>query len=175
MRLFLYIVLYILIKDSLLMAQIDPAIFSLPVSLTVSKPLIINKKAGTLDFGVIFSTTNTQTLTKSPETGVLFEVKGIVRERIIVNYSNNIVLDNSEYVALNGGNISNITFRSNVQHTSSNSSYVNPKKLRDGGRIRLGNDNGIGKLYIWVGGDLEIQASQPIGDYKGSFNITVAY
>ncbi|MCW8849806.1 MAG: DUF4402 domain-containing protein, partial [Melioribacteraceae bacterium] len=63
----------------------------------------------------------------------------------------------------------------NVRHTGRRSTYTSSSILRDGRRIRLRNDNGTGKLFIWVGGDLEVKPNQKAGDYEGTFNITVAY
>jgi len=84
-------------------------------------------------------------------------------------------LDNSDWILTNGGQLDDLSFASNVRHTRANSTYTNSRNLRNGRRIRLRNDSGVGKLFIWVGGDLEINPDQQPGEYEGVFNITVAY
>lgn len=148
---------------------------SIPISLSISNGPIIKEVSGNLDFGDVYSLTSIQTLTRDPEFGVLFEVNGKARSRVSVNYSSTVPLDNSNWVSVNSGATGSIVFTPNVMHTSRNPTYTNPRNLRNGRRIRLRNVNGIGKLFIWVGGDMEIKANQEIGDYEGIFNITVAY
>lgn len=149
--------------------------FTIPVLISVSNSLIINKVSGDMDFGEVLSTTGSQILTKSPEDGVLFEVTGISRAEISIDYSTNIVLDNSDWITNYGGENGDLTFIPNVRHTRKNPTYTNSRNLRDGRIIKLKNDSGIGKLFIWLGGELTVNPNQEAGDYKGTFNITVAY
>jgi spore coat protein U-like protein len=170
------IVLYLLFLQTFIYSQGSNSTINIPISISISSSLSINKVSGDLDFGEVLSTATTQTLTKDPEFGVLFEVNGIARERITVDYSNSVVLDNHNWVSFNGSGVEDdLLFTPNVRHTGRRSTYVNSNNLRDGRRIRLRNDNGTGKLFIWVGGDLEVKPNQKAGDYEGTFNITVAY
>ena len=170
------IVLYLLFLQSLVYSQIGSTTFDIPISISITSSLSISRISGDLDFGEVLSTASTQTLSRDPEFGVLFEVRGLFRERITVDYSNNVVLDNHNWVSFNGSGIEDdLTFTPNVRHTGRRSTYLNPRNLSDGRRIRLRNDNGVGKLFIWVGGDLEVNPNQNAGEYEGTFNITVAY
>jgi len=167
-------VLYMLIQISVLFAQSE-FLLQNTISVSLKKGLMITKVGGNLDYGDVLSTSSSQILTRDPEFGVNFEVNGITRQRISVDYSDNVVLDNSEWLSTNGGNLDDIEFIPNVRHTRGNSTYTGDRNLRDGRTIRLRNVGGIGKLFFWVGGDLEINSNQEIGEYKGTFTITVAY
>lgn len=170
------IVLFFLFVPSFIYSQIGSTTFDIPISISITSSLSISRISGDLDFGEVLSTASTQTLSRDPEFGVLFEVRGLFRERITVDYSNNVVLDNHNWVSFNGSGIEDdLTFTPNVRHTGRRSTYLNPRNLSDGRRIRLRNDNGVGKLFIWVGGDLEVNPNQNAGEYEGTFNITVAY
>lgn len=170
------IVLYLLLLQSFVYTQVGIASVNIPVSVSITNSLSINRVSGDLDFGEVLSTASSQTLTRDPELGVLFEVNGISRERITVDYSNNVVLDNHNWVSFNGSGIEDdLLFTPNVRHTGRRSTYTSSRNLRDGRRIRLRNNNGTGKLFIWVGGELEINPNQNAGEYEGTFNITVAY
>ncbi len=152
-------VLYLLFLQSLVYSQVGTSTIDIPISISVTSSLSISRVSGDLDFGEVLSTSSTQTLTRDPEFGVLFEVNGIARERITVDYSNSVVLDNLNWVSSNGSGVEDdLLFTPNVRHTGRRSTYTFPIDLRDGRRIRLRNDNGTGKLFIWVGGDLEVKA-----------------
>lgn len=170
------IVLYLLFLQSFVFSQVGSSTVNIPISISIVSSISISRVSGDLDFGEVLSTASTQTLTRDPELGVLFEVNGISSEKIIVDYSNSVVLDNHNWVSFIGsGEEDDLLFTPNIEHTGVNSSYTNPNKLKDGKKIKLINDNGIGKLFIWVGGDLEVNPNQKAGDYEGTFNITVAY
>lgn len=170
-----YIIIYLLFFQSLIFSQLGSTSFDVPISISVNSGLIIKNIAGDLDFGEVLSMNSTQSLSRDPEYGAKFEVNGIPRERISVDYSNSVVLDNSSWLASNSGNLDQISFIPNVRHTRRNENYINSRNLRNGRTIRLRNVNEVGKLYIWVGGDLEINPNQEIGEYVGTFNISVAY
>ena len=168
--------LLILFFHTLVYAQIFSTSLDFPISMNVQNSLTISKVKGELDFGEVLSTPISQSLTIDPEFGVLFEVIGISRERIMVDYTANVILNNYNWVSLNPlSEPDDLTFTPDVRQTGARSTYINSTNLRNGKRIRLSNDNGIGKLYIWVGGDLVINPNQKAGEYEGSFNITVTY
>jgi uncharacterized protein DUF4402 len=116
-----------------------------------------------------------QTLTKSPEIGVLFEVNGITDDRVTVNYSTSVALNNSAWISNTGGISGDLIFTPDVKHTGENSNYVKPKNVRNGKKIILKNGSEVNKLFLWIGGSVEIQVDQPSGEYQGTFNLTVAY
>lgn len=161
--------------QSMIFSQGNSSQSSINVSVSIVSGLAINTLKNNIDFGSVIQSNSDQYLSESPEFGAKFEVLGETRKRVIINYSSNVVLSNSNWVTSFGGNTSTIEFTSSVQHTRRNQNYVNPRNLRNGRTIRLRNSNGVGKLYIWVGGDIHVLPNQEIGDYEGTFNITVAY
>ncbi len=174
LKVFRIVVLLFLMTNICLVAQ-SRSEANTNIKIDLRSGLVINQVNGNLDFGEVISTSSSRTLTINPEFGVLFEVNGEARRRITVNYSSNVLLDNSSWLNSNNGNSDDITFTSNVRHTRGRNTYRFSRRLRNGRTIRLRRVDGIGKLFIWVGGKLEVKANQEVGDYEGTFNITVAY
>lgn len=168
----LYTVLFLLIFQIALVCQTS---VNIPITVSVSAGPVMNKIRGDLDFGDVLSTSTLQTLNKTPDNGVLFEVNGTPRSRVAVNYSTTVSMNNNNWVIANGGEFGNLSFVPEVMQTGASSTYTNPRNVKEGRRIRIRNDNGIGRLFLWIGGEIEVQPDQPNGDYEGIFNITVAY
>jgi len=131
----------------------------------------------TLNYGDILATGSTQTRSISNANGQKFLATGTPGYYVHINYTPTVTLSNALWVAQYGGTTGTITFSSNPapQHTLGNSNYVNPVTITNGGSYLLTNSNGIGVIYIWVGGQISIIPNQPAGDYIGSFSITVSY
>ncbi len=168
------IVLLILISTIELFAQSSFTVNS-QISISLSNGLSINKVGGDLDYGDIIYTGNRQTLTRTPDLGVEFEVTGYRRNLVSVTFPNNIDLDNNDWVSNNGGTNGTIRFTPTVRHTFGNINYVGSRVVRSGRTYRLSNDSPSGKLYLWLGGRLVVNRNQPYGDYQGTFTITVEY
>lgn len=164
-------VLYILTNFTLLWGQTNSSLQN-EIAIQLTKGLSIKAVNGNLDFGSVLSIGSEQTLSKNPQYGVKFEVTGISRTKVSIEYSSNVVLSNFDYFQQNGGSQGNLSFTADVVETSGYSTYVSPKNIKSGRKIRLSSE---GKLYLWVGGEISISENQPIGDYEGTFTITIAY
>ncbi len=145
------------------------------IKLLVTKGLSLKKIGGNIDFGDVIATNSKQWRTIKPNNGARFVVTGYANRKVTINYTRNVTLNNNKWVNDFGGSKSNMRFISHVRRTGKNSSYTNPRRVRNGRRYKLENSNGIGKLYLWVGGRIKIKANQPEGKYIGIFSITVAY
>ncbi|MBK8947015.1 MAG: DUF4402 domain-containing protein [Ignavibacteriae bacterium] len=167
-------VLLIMISSCKLFAQSN---FNATVDINISlnNGLALNKIKGDLDFGEIIYTGNNLTLSKIPESGIEYEVTGFRRRYVTVSYSRNVYLNNYNWVNINGGTNGTIRFRTVARHTNGNINYIGATNLGNDSRVRLSNTNPLGKLYIWIGGNLTINSNQPYGDYNGTFSLTVEY
>jgi hypothetical protein len=147
-------------------------------SLTVLRGVSISLTgSNSLAFGDIYAQPNSQTRTITNQLGQQFLVQGNPGTNVIINYSSSSTLNNALWVLQNGGTQGTISYTANplpVQ-TLANSTYTNPVTVNNGSSVVLTNSGGIGKLYIWVGGQITINANQPVGDYIGYFNINVSY
>jgi len=143
-------------------------------SVNMIKPLAITAIGGEIDFSEIILTGTPRNIVLSPQNGKIFKVEGHPNRNIIITFSSQ-PLTNSQWVSNFGGTIGTINFSPSVVHTGANSSYSNPISITSGSSITLPNSQGIGNLYIWVGGSISIAANQPHGDYIGTFNLTVSY
>ncbi len=145
------------------------------IKISLTTGLVVNKISGDLDFGEVIVSNQRQRQTISPGDGVLFEVTGEKRKGVTVTYSTFVTLTNKDWVNIYGGDSGTLYFVPNVKRTGKNPTYTNPRNVRNGRRYRLRNDGNFGRLYIWVGGKIRVNANQPVGDYIGQFSITVAY
>lgn len=168
------IVLLILISTIELFAQSN-ANSSSTVSVKLRNGLAINKIGGDLDFGDIIYTGNAITLNRTSDLGIEFEVTGDRNRLVSISYPFIINLDNNDWVSMNGGTRGTLRFLSLVRQTGGNKNYVGSNFVFSGASIRLSNDIPYGKLYLWVGGYLIINANSPYGDYVGTYTITVEY
>jgi len=136
-----------------------------PVSINIQQGLSMSKVAGDLDFGDYISTGSDGTVTRTPADGVNFEVLGNPGA-ITVTFADAI---------LNDGGANNLTFVPNVESTAGSDTYLGATSVATGGSVDLVDDAGEGKLYLWVGGDIDVLAATPIGAYTGTFTLSVAY
>ncbi len=170
----IFIILVFLIGFSSSIFAQSSASLDEPVLIQILKGLSMSKVGGDLDFGEYVLTSSNATATKTPDAGVNFEVTGFPGRAVTVTYAN-VLLSNSAWVSANGGTNDNLTFVPNVESTLGNSTYSGASSVVSGGTVNLTNDGGIGKLYLWVGGAIDIDASTEQGDYTGTFTLTVAY
>jgi hypothetical protein len=145
------------------------------INFTVVNGLSLKQIGGNIDFGEVIATDSKQWKTIKANNGARFVVTGFANRKVTINYTRRVTLNNSEWINKYGGNNGTMRFISHVRRTGNKSTYTNPKRVRSGRRYRLENSNGIGKLYLWVGGRIRINANQPQGEYVGTFTITVAY
>ncbi len=145
------------------------------IHLSIVKGLSLKKLGGNIDFGEALSTNRKHWKIISPKNGARFVVTGIANRKITINYTRIVTLNNYAWVSSVGGERGKMKFISHVRRTGKNSTYTNSKRVRNGRRYKLQNSNGIGKLYLWVGGRIKINANQPAGKYVGTFTLSVAY
>ena len=145
------------------------------INISLVNGLSLKKIGGDIDFGDVIATDSRQWKTKKPNNGARFVVTGFPNRNVTIYYSRKVTLNNTQWVSDFGGNNGTMKFIAHVRRTGNKSTYTNPRRVRSGRRYKLENSNGIGKLYLWVGGRIKIAANQPQGKYVGTFTITVAY
>jgi len=147
---------------------------SAQVKVVLVKPLSISLYGGDLDFGEFVLTGSNETLTKAAQNGAIFEVTGHPNRYVTVTFGN-VTIDNSAWVAANGGDVGTMTFVPDVKQTGKNSSYANPIDVTSGSSHQLQVQTGLGKLFLWVGGSIGVASNQPQGEYVGTFTVSVEY
>lgn len=147
---------------------------SATVTANLKKGLSISNFSGDLAFGEIILTGSAQTPTVTPGSGVRFDVAGHPAKNITITFAG-INLTNNAWVIANGGTNATLAFTPTIHHTGNSSTYTTGTVVTSGNTVALVNTTGDGKLYLWLGGSLAVGASQPHGDYTGSFTMNVAY
>jgi len=145
-----------------------------PVLIQIKKGLSISKLGGDLNFGEYVLSANNETINKSNEEGINFEVTGHPGRAVTINFAD-VTLSNNAWVSANSGTAGNLTFLPEVESTGANNAYSGASTVTTGGSVNLVNDAGLGKLYLWVGGNIEVTNSTNQGDYVGTFTLSVAY
>ena len=163
---------FIIICHSILSAQQ----VSVPGTARVNmiKPLSITAINNSINFGEIFLTGSAFIYNLHPSQGAVFRIEGHPNRNVIISFSST-SLSNAQWVSQYGGTVGSLNYTPYVVHTGASSVYDLPQVVTNGGSYQLQNVNQNGILYVWVGGTINIQANQPIGDYTGTFNITVTY
>lgn len=139
--------------------------------------------ANHLDFGEINVTTSSQNFSITNQNGQKFEATGSPNYVIYADWPQTVTLNNYAYVISNGGTNGTIDFAPNdiIQHTGDNSNWSNPYDVSRNTYnwfnlyFRDSDNDGVGKIYFWLGGDLTVPANQPTGDYIGTLTFTVSY
>lgn len=130
-------------------------------------PLSIEEGNGNLDFGDIIISDSPRKEVLTPLNGKEFIVKGEANRSVTVNFDN-VELNNFEWISLTGGQSGSLEFVPDVR--------VNNSQMVNSGEEIILNKNGlIGELKLNVGGSIDIKSSQPTGEYKGLFIISVSY
>ncbi len=127
-----------------------------------------------LDFGEIVATGSADSKSILPRNGANFKVTGHPGKSVKVNFSD-VTLKNNSWVSTNGGTNDQMTFATSVEHTGGSSTYSTGAVVTSGNSYGLVNSAGTGYLYLWVGGQLDISATQANGDYTGTLTMTVIY
>jgi Domain of unknown function (DUF4402) len=130
-------------------------------------PLSIEAGKGNLDFGDIIVGSSSFKEKIKPRSGKEFIVKGQANRNISVVF-NNVLLNNHLWVSNNNGQSGTLPFTPKVI-------LQNSKKVKSGDNIILEPNGLIGEIKFNVGGSIDIQANQPLGDYEGLFVISVSY
>ncbi len=136
-------------------------------SVNLIVPLSIKSSIGDLDFGEIILTGLPIVETILPRNGKKFVITGQLG-RIVTIIFNDVVLDNSQSSLNLNGTFGELFF----QPTIITSDRV---AISNGRSIFLKPDGLIGKIELLVGGSINIDEDQPIGDYEGLFTLSVAY
>lgn len=157
---------------------------TLGVYARVLRIMTVNKVgANSLNFGAINVTTSNQNFSISNQNGQKFEASGSPNYIIYADWPTSVTLDNNAWVIANGGTYGTMTFTPNntIQHTGDNSNWSNPYDVSRNTYnwfnlyFRDSDNDGVGKVYFWLGGDLTVPANQPTGDYIGTLTFTVSY
>ena len=143
------------------------------VTASLAKGLSITNN-GDLAFGEIILTGSAQTPTILPGAGVRFDVIGHPAKNVTITFAG-INLTNNAWVLLNGGTNATLAFTPTVHQTGNSITYSSGTVVTSGDVTPLVNTSGDGLLYLWLGGSLAVGATQPQGDYTGSFTMNVAY
>jgi hypothetical protein len=157
---------------SIISAQ--PVSISGTASVNMIKPLSITAINSSINFGEIILTGSAFIYNLNPSQGAVFRIEGHPNRNVIISFSST-SLSNAQWVSQYGGTVGSLNYTPYVVHTGASSVYDLPQVVTNGGSYQLQNVNQNGILYVWVGGTINIQANQPIGDYTGTFNITVTY
>lgn len=169
----LSVVFLVLALSTSLFAQ-SSASATAEVTAQLKRGLAITNLDGNLNFGEIILDGSPQTPTIGAGAGVRFEVTGHPNKDVTITFAG-VTLDNNAWVIANGGTNGTLTFTPDVEETGSSSTYSSPTTVISGDVVPLVNVTGTGTLYLWLGGSLAIAASQPYGDYTGTFTMNVAY
>jgi hypothetical protein len=165
----------LLITFSAANAQNRSAAYS-EIKVSLVRGLTMQAATNTLDFGEIFVKPVSQQNFINQENGLKYLATGHPNRNATVTYDNSVTLTNSSWVASNGGQQGSILFTTaTAQQTGNSPEYQNPSNLTSGSTATMVNDGGTGKLYMWLGGKLDVPADQPHGVYSGTFNISIAY
>ncbi|MBN1299844.1 MAG: DUF4402 domain-containing protein [Melioribacteraceae bacterium] len=144
---------------------------SIPISLKLTKGLNLSTIKGDLDFGEIISNQSLNAVAKDPQNGVLLQIAGHPGREVIVEFDQTL-LSNSSWVERNGGTLNQIHFSPSVE-TGNTENYNETAIVSAGQSVKL--ENGSGKKYLWVGGELQLNSGTPQGDYSGNFTLTINY
>ncbi len=143
---------------------------NIPINVSLLKGIQVSTLSGDLDFGEIVKSGVSSKLTKKPGEGVLIEVNGHPGKSVIVEYTNPL-LANFDAVGINEPVIN----FNPVLTSSPDQNYIETSLLKSSSSMTLADNNGYGKQYIWVGGELEIDKDAPHGNYQGTLTLTISY
>ena len=130
-------------------------------------PISLKAGMGDLDFGEIILTGVPIVKSIKPKAGKEFIIQG-QKGRSVTVYYNKVPLDNYEWASKFNSKFGRLEFYPNVI-------LENNRRLKSGDNINLKTVGSLGEARIYVGGEIKINATQPIGDYRGLFIVSVAY
>ncbi|GBD90364.1 hypothetical protein BMS3Abin04_01081 [bacterium BMS3Abin04] len=169
-RTFWLAISFIFILYGLASAQ-SSANTSAGIRIKLIKSLNINAEQGNLDFGEIILPAQNKMLLKTPDKGLQLTVKGQPDKLVMFTFRK------TRLNLLRENNRSNdaLQFQPLVVRTNNNTKFLNPTPIINGQSYKLQNQKGEGRIYIWVGGKLELTENQSPGDYEGTFTLSVVY
>ena len=170
----LFVSLMSLFLTSSLFAQASASANS-TVTASLIKGLSITS-GGNIVFGDIQLTGGvlTPTITPGSASGVRFDVVGHPNRDVDVTFST-LALSNAVWAGGMGVAASTVDFVPDVDHTSDDPTYSGAVGVTTGDNIQADNTAGVGYLYLWLGGYLDITGATEPGDYTGTFTLSVAY
>ena len=119
--------------------------------------------AGALDFGVV-GEGSTATIDPNAGASIEFQATGEPGQLVTVTFAN---------ATLSDAGVNTLTFVPNLVGDASAANKAVATAITSGGTVTL--DATTGDHFLWVGGDINVPASQPTGTYSGTFTLTVAY
>jgi hypothetical protein len=131
------------------------------------QPLSITSTGGALNFGDIILTGSITNYQITPALGQQFRITGNPGRSVSITF-NQISLSNSVWVSLNGGTVGSLTFTPTVVNSLNN-------PITSGNFYALVTSGAVAILDIMVGGSITVNSTQPHGDYKGIFTVSVSY
>lgn len=137
------------------------------VQASLIRGISVSSENNVLNFGEIVLANSQQTINKSPQEGLRFQIISHPDKPVLIDF-NDIQLSND-------GNQNGPTFIPKVVHTGSNINYINPIEVQPGTYYQPEIQGGDGVLNVWVGGSLIVNQSNLQGDYSGTIVITIAY
>jgi hypothetical protein len=159
-------ILFLIITSRVIYSQNISSI-SADATANLIYPISLQAGAGDLDFGEIILTGLPIVESIKPKVGKEFIIQG-QKGRSITIYYKKVPLDNYEWALKFNGKFGRLVFYPEVV-------LYNNRKLNSGDNIFLKTTGAIGEARIYVGGKIKISATQPIGNYRGLFIISVAY
>lgn len=133
------------------------------VKISIKPGLQITNETGDIIFDDVIIVGDNGTATKTPDAGARFRVDGHKSGTVSVTFGN---------ATLNNGT-DNLTFIPNVDYTGASATYGgSATDVASGSTVAM---DVSGSIYLWVGGDIAYDATKSVGDYTGTFNLTVAY
>lgn len=177
---FILLVLTISLPDTIY----SQASTTLGIQARVLRIMTVNTTgANQLNYGNVSVTASNQNLPITNQNGQKFVATGSPNYIVYADWPQTVTLNNYAWVLANGGTNGTITFTPNdeIQHTGDNSNWVSTydvyRNTYNWGHLyfRDNDNNGVGQIYFWLGGSLNVPANQPSGNYVGTLTFTVSY
>ena len=143
------------------------------VRVTIVKAIQISEIQGDLDFGELVLSGVSTTVERTPDQGILFAVNGSSGRNIVIDYQNTLLKNINEIP--DKPLINSIQFIPRINTTYADQNYSNPESVSNGGSYQLKDKDGDGIIYLWVGGEMDIDSQLASGDYSGEFSVSVSY
>jgi spore coat protein U-like protein len=142
----------------------------IPINISLIKGINLTAIKGDLDFGEIVLNHASTKMVKTPNDGLLIEVNGNPGRNVFVDYSNSPLFKQGEESNEEGS----LDFNPNLL-ASETSTTNNTTLLNSNSSLTLKNSNGLGKHYLWIGGEIDVDANSSHGSYQGTLTLTVSY
>ncbi len=146
-----------------------------PIRATIVQGLSVTHEDKTsLEYGEIVLSGQAVTASIEPSNGAVLMVAGGPDKNVTITYATSI-LSNESWAKQNSGSPSSIVFTPDIENTGKNNSYLSPSKIVSGNSYKLEKVKSDGRLYLWVGGSIQVDKAQAQGDYEGIFTVNVTY